>query len=894
MSKNYQSKNKLNFNKSITNSNKNSNKYSEKSFIPEKYKTPLFILLLAVLLIFFFREGIFNGSFWGASDNISPASFITYKNQKGDFPLWQPYIFSGMPGMAAMMEAATRYWDITIYIVYGFGNFVKALFDSDAARIAFWYLVFGSGMFFLMRLHKHNRWISFFSSIAITFCTGIVIWIMIGHNSKVLTFMMAPYIFIMFDKLKQKISIINIVLTVLFMHIMMEGGHVQMMFYIASALFIYLILDIINSLIKKINIVPILSSTLVFIVATGFAFLMSADKYLSVLEYTPYSTRGSAPIVKQVENDKNKNTDKDYDYATKWSFSPGEMIDFFVPNYHGFGKVDYSGVLTNERETKIMTYWGQKPFEDAAPYMGAIVIFLAILGAMNYFKKDVFVQAMVFISLFGLFLSFGYTFPILYDVFFYHFPKFSSFRAPSMSLVLLHFCIPILAGYGLASLTKLREQYGNYKIIPKTEKIFLNIFFFAIGVFILSGIIFITGFQYSYTSAVIASPSLQSYGNGVAQQLSSFIWDNTVNDWLIIGFLCIFSAFLIYLYINKKISSTIFMIVLSIIVIFDLWRVDYRPMEVVDKVVEKQPFQRTDIIEFLEQDKQQSQERFRVCDISNQIANSNAYFLIENINGYHAAKMRIYQDMLDVCCEGSTSNVTSPFLWNLLNAKYIISPQQFGGGIQPIFQSRQTGAFVYYNSSYCKRAFFVDSVKVEKPINILNHLKDGDFNPKSLAYLEEELQDKIYPSKCYDSELQQQYKLMQQNIKNDTSIVQATGTNDIEFYTPKLNITDYKNEYIKIQTESKEQHLLVLSEIYYPICWKAYIDGKETKIYKTNFSLRSVVVPAGEHIIEFKYVSDKFKIGKTLSTYTNIFLILLLVSGIIIGIRQRKQNKIIK
>ncbi|MGI6369442.1 MAG: YfhO family protein [Ignavibacteria bacterium] len=857
------------------------NASTKKTIIPEKYKTPLFILILALLVVIFFRDALFGGSFWGASDSINAACFKTYKEQPGEFPLWQPYIFSGMPGMAAMMESATRYWDLTIYVIYGVGNFFRSLFDSEAARMVFWYIVFGSGMFFLMRVHKQDRWISLFAAIAMTFCTGITIWVMIGHNAKPLTFMMAPYVFIMFELMKRKFSFLYAVLTVLVMHVMMEGGHVQMMFYIACAMFIYLILDIVNGLIKKTSIAPILRSTGIFVIATGLAFAMSADKYLSVLEYTPYSTRGSAPITATQSDDESAgSSSKDYEYATNWSFSPDEIIDFFVPSYHGFGKVTYSGPLTGGRETKIMTYWGQKPFEDAAPYMGGIVMFLALLGAIRFFTKNVFVQAMVITSLFALLLSFGYTFPIIFDFFFYHFPKFSSFRAPSMALVLMHFCIPVLAAYGLVALKQMRDEYGAYKALPSKEKRSLNIFFGAVGLFVVVGIIFAAVFQTSYIENVVASKTLQNYGEGVAQTLSTFIWDNTVSDWTVIGILSLIAAALSYIYVNRKMSNVSFISTIIILVIFDLWRVSYRPMDLVDKSVEKNPFPRTDIVNFIEQDKKATGEHFRVCDLSIQVTNAHAYFLIESVNGYHPAKLRTYQDMLDVCCGGSTSNVTHPFLWNLLNTKYIITPQQMGEN--PLFQSQHTGAFVYYNPTYCKRAFFVDSVKVAKPLEIINHLKEGDFNPKSLAYVEKDLAEKIEPSRSYVAELQAMY--LQQN-QGDTNV----AIQDIKVEAPTANIVEYKNEYIKIETESKAQHLLVLSEMYYPVCWKAYIDGKETEIYKTNFALRSVVVPAGNHTVEFKYKSENFELGKTLSTSVNIFVILALIAGIVFENKKRKK-----
>ena len=338
------------------------------------------------------------------------------------------------------------------------------------------------------------------------------------------------------------------------------------------------------------------------------------------------------------------------------------------------------------------------------------------------------------------------------------------------------------------------------------------------------------------------------------------------------------------------------------IIIIDLWRVSARPIDPVDKSVELNPFPKTDIISFIEQDKQKTGERFRICDLSTQIANSNAYFLIENINGYHAAKLRIYQDMLDICCDGSTSNVTSPFLWNLLNAKYIITPQELGGSISPIFQSRQTGAFIYYNNSYCKRAYFVDSVRVYTPMEILQHLNAGDFNPKSLALLEKPLADKIEPSHSYLAELEAAYQANleaqraegfiqdKDSINNNSSI---NNNNSSKTEAPTANIAEYKNEYVKIETTSNAQHLLVLSDIYYPVSWKAYIDGKETEIYKTNYVMRSVIVPPGKHIVEFKFTSDSFERGRTLSAVANTIIIILLIIGYFLRKNQKTNLSLI-
>jgi hypothetical protein len=309
-------------------------------------------------------------------------------------------------------------------------------------------------------------------------------------------------------------------------------------------------------------------------------------------------------------------------------------------------------------------------------------------------------------------------------------------------------------------------------------------------------------------------------------------------------------------------------------------------MELVEKEREKEPFPKTDIIQYIENEQKQTGERYRVCDLAVPVTNSDAYFFIENINGYHPAKLRTFQDIMDIMCGGSTSNVTHPFMWNIMNAKYIITRQQLQGGAQPFFQSKETGAYVYYNGAYCKRAFFVDSVKVADDYAILNDMNENKFNPKEVAYVEKELAQKVEPSGQYAAETRAMLKQMA--MQNGDSISIPDSLNGENEFVPTAKITDYKNEYIGIETETKAPHLLVLSEMYYPL-WKAYIDGQETEIYKTDFAFRSVVVPAGKHKVEFKYHSNAFATGKTLSAISNVVVILALIAGIILEIRRRKK-----
>jgi hypothetical protein len=223
--------------------------------------------------------------------------------------------------------------------------------------------------------------------------------------------------------------------------------------------------------------------------------------------------------------------------------------------------------------------------------------------------------------------------------------------------------------------------------------------------------------------------------------------------------------------------------------------------------------------------------------------------------------MRVYQDLMDVAnldeAAGSTSVVYNPFLWNLMNVKYIVAGGKMAEGMEPVFQSQETKSFVFENPGFLPRTFFVKSTQVAKQMDILMHLKNGDFNPVELAYIEKSLpvQLDVPDSTCYSK------------------------------------VLNHQNEYIKIEAHASGNNLLYISEIYYPVSWKAYIDKKEVPIYKTNFAFRSVIVPKGKHTIEMKFESKKFETGKTLSMITGIILNLLVIVAVLIEIRRKKTTK---
>ncbi|MGC8748344.1 MAG: YfhO family protein [Candidatus Kapaibacteriota bacterium] len=821
-------------------------KTTKRELIPAKYQDLVAILVLIVVLFVFFWGAITSGGFIDF-DNLSSISFrpfIEQANKSGAFPLWIPLIFSGMPAYGSLLLTGNRVWDIVSQIIINFSVGFGGIFGSDVARVLFFYILYGVGVYWLLRNMKFEKTIALFSAFAAVFSTYVITWIMIGHNTKPIVLAMFPYLFLFVEKLKQKFSFWDFGLLIIVFAIMFIGNHLQMIFYGGLALAIYIIYDFVVGIFKKENLMSKTRAAVVAIISLAIAFLMSADRYFSALEYAPYSVRGSAPIVK-IHTDKNQKADKsDYDYATMWSYHPKELVTFIVPSYFGFGVRDF-------REGKVSTYWGTKESEDSPPYMGIVVLALGIVGLI-YFRKNTFVQALFVISLFGLFLSFGKNVPFLYNLFYHYFPSFSKFRAPSMALVLVHFTVPILAAYGLRAIREMRHDAEKFKratvwlvVIPL--------------VFLLIAFFFSAFMKSTYISAVGSSETYQSYakayGSEIVSELQEFVWGKTIQDFYVNAIFLIAFGVFASIYIQSKLQYATLIGVVGLITVIDLFRIDVERMEYSrDKDVNAVFEERRDIYDFIKRDT----SIYRIADFSANPANLSAYYLVENINGYHAAKLRVYQDLMDVAnmegMEGSTSQLYNPFLWNLLNVKYIVLTRNLEG-VEPIYRGTNFPAVVYPNFGYLPRAFFVKSFVVEKPLEILNHLKRGDFNPLDTMFLEK------------------------QEVKGEIGY----DTN------AKVTIVEKKNEYIKIVTETSVRSLLFVSEIYYPY-WKAFIDGKETEIYKANYAFRAVVVPSGKHTIEMKFASPGFERGKTLSLIANIFTILILGVGVYLNFRKKRKN----
>jgi hypothetical protein len=809
----------------------------------EKYQDYIYIGIIVLAVLVFFSEGVFGGKIFASADNLSPYSFKTFLEEAkagGIYPLWVPYVFGGMPSLASLTTGLPAVHNIFSYIW-------DSIFNAFAGDNLFmltlpYYLLFAIGTYFYTRHKFQDNTIALFCALCGVLATGIIQLIITGHHTKMMTFAFFPIILLVIDKMIESglkdwkgYAIYLPVLAVL-MYLQLHFHHIQMLFYSYMMIVIYYGYILIYNMVKKENYSGMLKGAGVLAAAGVLALAMDANILMSVKEYNEFSIRGQAGI-EQLNNPATQNENPlDYQYATNWSFSPGEVLTFFIPYYYGFGGVEVNGQRAN-------TYWGQMPFTDSPVYFGVIVFLLALIGMIMNFKRNAPVQALTVIVVFFLFLSFGRTWPIIFDFFFYNFPLFGSFRAPVMIHYYLDFAFLILAGYGLKTI------FATAKDKVLQEK-FKKVSFVFMGLAGLMFIIAIIGFESSYTESVLKGPKAMEYKQQGAppqqvdqyfsQQVAPEAYKNVTGDMMLHSILMLAVLIGAYLYSQKKAAFGVFAGLVIVVAVFDIWNISAKTLHWDNAQDKESMFAKTDYVNFILNSDPETY-RYRVAEFNGgRMATSNflAFYKLHLFNGYHGAKIRNYQDAIDVAGD------MNPSLLDLGNVKYLISDQPLQDtSYMPVFQGSK---IVYENKDVLPRAFFVKDYKVESGLNILTAMRDGTFDPRTTALLEEAPEGQIQPA--------------------DST---ATAT-----------ITKFDIHSIEYDVNAPGNNLLVLSEIYYPAGWKAYIDGQETKMYKTDYLFRSIVVPPGQHKVEMRFEPEAYASGKTISIGANVIVILGLIAGI--------------
>jgi hypothetical protein len=813
----------------------------------------LAIGIIIIISMIYLYPIMFEGLYPTGTDVIGSAGASemaqNISKKTGERFMWNPALFSGMPTYFAWGAIA---WNLDNLV----GTVLAPFFNYNAL----FFLIGGIGVFFLARELKFNTWVAVFTALLFLFVIHNSILFQEGHFKKFRTLMWLPLVYLGFIRLSNRSSLFNMSLFALFLTLMLRGAHYQIIFYTAILLLFVGVYKLYEKIKSKESVVKFVVLSLV---AIALSIGAVAQPFFLTKEYTPYSMRGgtsggydneNSQKDEKLVNPKDKEGGLAYDYATSWSFPPSEYMTLLVPRFFGGGAaLYYDG--SNPRYQQFKTraipagYWGDLPFTASTEYIGVAALLFAVIGLILYWK-NLFVRTSFFCLLFCILLSFGSHFSLLYDLFYYYVPYFNKFRAPMMILTVINFLFVILAGFGLNGM--ISDDFD------KKEKLKALIYAssFFLGVLLISKLL-ASGFDFA------SARELQQYSQQnqlqnleLIKDIRSELFHADVNRSIL--FLLILSL-LSFLFLNDKVKKY-YVYAVIIVAVFDLYKINQRYL--IHKIGNKythlnkpkqimsQEFQKTKYDEFLLSQKTNDLDltEHRIYPVFSDFWNTNKYsFYHQSIGGYDPAKMRIYQDLLD---HGADRIFLSRNIVNMLNAKYLISEFPIEGQIyneiKPVFQDGKTK--VYENTQISGRAWFVaKAIETSSRDERFNYLKSSNFDVNETALIEKTLPSPI------------------NGPKNDTIIIKKLSIHEIEY--------DVKND---------SSSLLVFSEIFYPLGWKAFVDNKETEIYKTNHVLRSIVVPEGEHKITMRFEPENLISNVRISYISTILIFIILILSLII------------
>lgn len=775
----------------------------------------LFVLLLVLFKDIVFKDMIFSDS----GDTASHEGWVSAMNHIEETehtePLWIPYIFSGMPISGALIfpREVNYLQNVAVLTISKI-----VFFGSQLNWLVMPFLVMGCAMFFLAKELKFSAPVSLFAAAIMMLNPYAVGLPETGHGSKLIVLGYIPLLFLAMYKLFQDRSLLMFALAAATVGTMLLSDHPQMAFYGLFMLGLYLLYELAYDLRKSPKEGVVKAAFFAGAVVLGFA--LYAYHALPTLEYAQYSIRGGGGGGATGAAGAT-GAGLAYEYATNWSFHPFEIVNLLVPSFFGYENP---------------TYWGWMPFTNSTVYVGLLpLIFAGVAAAFNRTRMTWFLLGFTVLM---FFVSFGKHFGLVYDLMFNYMPFFNKLRIPVMILHVAPLTIGLLAAFGLDWMVTRFQQMKGPEIQAARKKllrILIGIGAAGVVLLVLKDAVFglLSGFCFEKEGEL---PLLrQQYGAQAAQALAQFkqmrfdlLWKDALKCFVLAGI----SVGLIMAFLQRKVGAFAFVLAVTVITIGDLWYYDVRYINPKPASALAARFTKDAALEQLAAEARTTP--FRVLDPSGQLDQDNSlmYSLIQSVEGYSPAKLKIYQDLRD-----SLFRSGNPNIFNMLNVKYIVSRQQAPGG--------RLETAVQPNPGALPRAWFADSVVVAPSAGaVFATLRDPVWNPRTTAVVEKPISAAV------------------SNVPDD-----------------RLVIAKYSSRSIEIKTSAGLPKLLVLSEVYYPAGWKAFVDGAETEIFKTNYVLRSVVVPAGSHTVEFRFHPDSYETGLAVTLSAWGMTGLLLVGG---------------
>ncbi|WP_223034290.1 YfhO family protein [Hanstruepera marina] len=744
-----------------------------------------------------------------------------YRANTGEETYWTNSAFGGMP----TYQLGAKYPH----------NYIKKLdlalrFLPRPADYLFLYLM---GFYVLLLVMKVDFKLAALGALAFGFSTYLIIILGVGHNAKAHAIAYMPLVLSGILLVFRKQYVCGFLLTAVAMALELVANHFQMTYYLMLLVIALGVVYAIDAY-KKQCLPHFFKSIGILVLAVVLALGLNATNVLATKEYASESTRSQSELtIKPDGSPKEVTSGLDRDYITEYSYGLLETFNLYIPRFMGGGSYEDVGkesasydfflsigatpLQALEQTKQMPTYWGEQTIVEAPAYIGAVILFLFVLAL--FLVKGRLKWWLVSGSIMALILSYGDSEPFTFITNFFidYVPLYNKFRAVSSIQVILELCVPVLAIFGLV---RLFNDFDNKAEKLKALKITVVICAGLALLFLL--------FKSSLFSFVGANDGVyrQNYG---PQFIDAIIKDRKMlftQDTIRTLVLVLLASGVVFLYIKEKLSQTKVIVILGLLLVFDLVGVDRRYVNndnFVSALKVNKPYNANQADLLIQKDP----EHFRVLDVTS--GGARAAYFHNSLGGYHAAKLKRYNDLYEFHVLRNNLNVLS-----MLNTKYIIAEDDEGN------------IFPYTNTETNGNAWFVEELKQVSSANEEIQLLDS-LNTKRVAIT------------------------TMPDVSSKTFTVDSLASIAVEEYRPN---------YIRYKSNSSSDGFAVFSEVFYDKGWNAYLDGNLVPHTRVNYVLRAMPIPSGKHTIEFKFEPQVIKTGSSIALASSVVLVLLIIGGL--------------
>lgn len=782
-----------------------------------------------------------------------------YYEATGERTRWTNSLFGGMP----TYQIAPSY-DTTKPL--NWVEKVYRLFLPEYVQLTFILML---GFYILMRAFGMSAWLSALGGIIWAFSSYFFILISAGHIWKFITLAYIPPTIAGMVLVYRGKWLWGSVLTALFVALQIKSNHVQMSYYF---LFVMLFMAIAYGVeaYKAKQLPRFWKATGVLVIAGLIGVATNLSNLYHTYSYSKETMRGKSELVYEGDAAQQTSSGLNRDYITQWSYGIGETWTLLVPNFKGGASVPLAANETAMKKanplysniyTQLTQYFGEQPMTSGPVYVGAFVLFLFILGC--FIVKGPMKWALLGATLFSILLSWGKNFMPLTDFFIDFVPMYNKFRAVSSILVIAEFTIPLLA------ILALKRIFDEPSVLKQTRNglIVSTILTFGVALILwiwpsFMGSGFIPTQEMQMLQNALSPNDLAPLVSNMSEMRAAMVSADALRSMLVIAI----GLAILYFFIIGKLKKTYTIGAIALLCLVDMWGVNKRYLndeQFVPNSIKRTTFVQTPADKHILQDDALD---YRVLNLTGSTFNeNNTSYWHKSIGGYHAAKLRRYQEMIDHHIspeieaayneiaqasgvmeevDGSKFNVL-----NMLNTKYFVLPAGRNGEAIPI-----QNPYAYGNAWFVKNVSYVANANEE--IETLY-----DINPRETAVVD---------------------KRFEETLKGVT-------TNNTDSLA-SITLTSYSPNHLVYETTNENDGIAIFSEIYYPDGWQVTIDGQPATLARANYILRALHLPAGKHVIEMKFDPQSLHLTESIAYGALVLLLIGIITAICLTYTKKNRS----